>query len=298
MSLSMADAHLISMRPEMTGIVVPGKLYGVMAAGRPAIFVGPRHCESADTIRTAGCGITVDRGDVDGLVAALEHLAGDPAWRGGWASGAGRRFSRATSGGICCGQWHELIAELTDADAGARRPRDVSPSIVPSHARRPRRWPPSRSRRISAERSFSRSRCTRPIPHGSLRTGTGESLSSLHRPAAGGTGDRRRARGPAAPSRPRPASPRSRPGTTAPRSASCRSTWRPHPKAQRPRPGLRGPLQQGDRARLVRRGRGSRPAVSQDRSRRAGQGAGADHPDDGAGPGRPIRRGACAVSAS
>ena len=40
-----ADVHLISMRPEMTGIVVPGKLYGVMAAGRPALFVGPEHCE-------------------------------------------------------------------------------------------------------------------------------------------------------------------------------------------------------------------------------------------------------------
>ena len=50
----------------MTGIVVPGKLYGVMAAGRPALFVGPEHCESADTIRDAGCGITVTPGDADG----------------------------------------------------------------------------------------------------------------------------------------------------------------------------------------------------------------------------------------
>ena len=55
----------------MTGIVVPGKLYGVMAAGRPAIFVGPEHCETADTIRDAGCGITIAPGDADGLVAAL-----------------------------------------------------------------------------------------------------------------------------------------------------------------------------------------------------------------------------------
>ena len=58
-SLAMADVHLISMRPEMTGIVVPGKLYGAMAAGRPAVFVGPEHCEPADTIRDAGCGITI-----------------------------------------------------------------------------------------------------------------------------------------------------------------------------------------------------------------------------------------------
>jgi hypothetical protein len=28
---------------------------------------------------------------------------------------------------ICCGQWHELIAELTALDAGAARPARVSP---------------------------------------------------------------------------------------------------------------------------------------------------------------------------
>ena len=62
-SLSLADVHLISMRPEMNGIVVPGKLYGAMAAGRPVVFVGPEHCESADTIRNAGCGLTLPTGD-------------------------------------------------------------------------------------------------------------------------------------------------------------------------------------------------------------------------------------------
>ena len=64
-SLSVADVHLISMRPEMTGIVVPGKLYGIMASGRPALFVGPAHCESADTIRHAGCGLTIALGDAE-----------------------------------------------------------------------------------------------------------------------------------------------------------------------------------------------------------------------------------------
>ena len=66
------------MRREMTGVVVPGKLYGAMASGRPALFVGPEHCESADTIRQADCGLTVRLGDVDGLVDALTRLAADP----------------------------------------------------------------------------------------------------------------------------------------------------------------------------------------------------------------------------
>jgi glycosyltransferase involved in cell wall biosynthesis len=120
------------MRPEMTGIVVPGKLYGVMAAGRPAVFVGPRHCESADTIRSAGCGITVDRGDVDGLVAALTQLAGDP----GLARRMGEQGRSAFLAGyerkLCCERWGGLLAELTrlGADPARRAKTSRRPSAA------------------------------------------------------------------------------------------------------------------------------------------------------------------------
>jgi glycosyltransferase involved in cell wall biosynthesis len=122
MSLSMADAHLISMRPEMTGIVVPGKLYGVMAAARPAIFVGPRHCESADAIRAAGCGITVDRGDAASLVSALTHLASDPSLARRMGERARSAFLAGYERKLCCDQWHDLLAELTRVDADTTRP--------------------------------------------------------------------------------------------------------------------------------------------------------------------------------
>ena len=97
-SLSLADVHLISMRREMTGIVVPGKLYGVMASGRPAVFVGPEHCETADTIRDSGGGLTDPLG--------RDRRAWFPPWktwratRSGprrWGIAAGRRSSPGSS---------------------------------------------------------------------------------------------------------------------------------------------------------------------------------------------------------
>jgi glycosyltransferase involved in cell wall biosynthesis len=129
MSLTMADAHLISMRPEMTGIVVPGKLYGVMAAGRPAVFVGPRHCESADTIRAAGCGITVDRGDVDGLVAALTQLAGDPSLARRMGERGRSAFLAGYERKLCCQRWADLLADLTR--------RGAEPARTPHRTHRP-----------------------------------------------------------------------------------------------------------------------------------------------------------------
>ena len=136
-SLSLADVHLISMRTEMTGIVVPGKLYGVMASARPAIFVGPNHCETADTIRQADCGLTVRPGDVDGLVEAILSLAADPGlvakmgWRGRVSFVA--HHERVP----CCEGWSALIGNLlsdpTPAEESANEPalaRTVVPQVV------------------------------------------------------------------------------------------------------------------------------------------------------------------------
>lgn len=72
-SLSLADVHLISLREPFVGISVPGKLYGIMAAGRPALFVGPERCESAETIAAARCGEVVSA--AGGATACGERLA-------------------------------------------------------------------------------------------------------------------------------------------------------------------------------------------------------------------------------
>ena len=80
-SLSVADVHLISLRKEFVGISVPGKLYGIMASGRPAIFVGPSACESAETISRAGCGAVVDldsRCASERLAELLRNWQSDP----------------------------------------------------------------------------------------------------------------------------------------------------------------------------------------------------------------------------
>jgi glycosyltransferase involved in cell wall biosynthesis len=111
-SLSLADAHLISMRPEMIGIVVPGKLYGAMAASRPAIFVGPEHCEPADTIRSAGCGFALKTGDADGVISAIERLASDPSLARRMGEQGRFAFLVHHEQRLCCNDWYELIHEL------------------------------------------------------------------------------------------------------------------------------------------------------------------------------------------
>jgi glycosyltransferase involved in cell wall biosynthesis len=58
-----ANIHIISMRQNLEGLLVPGKLYSAMAAGRPIIFIGSEDGEVARLLRKFKCGTTVQMND-------------------------------------------------------------------------------------------------------------------------------------------------------------------------------------------------------------------------------------------
>ncbi len=59
------------------GLIVPSKLYGIMAVQRPTVFLGPVTSEVALTLSETGAGSVVAPGDVDGLEAALGRYLSD-----------------------------------------------------------------------------------------------------------------------------------------------------------------------------------------------------------------------------
>jgi len=73
--LATGDIHLVSQRPGTQGLIVPSKVYGILAAGRPVFFVGPSDCESAMIVHDSGAGFVVEPGDVSGAASALRNLA-------------------------------------------------------------------------------------------------------------------------------------------------------------------------------------------------------------------------------
>jgi glycosyltransferase involved in cell wall biosynthesis len=77
-SLSLPDIHLVSLRPELEGLIVPSKYYGIAAAGRPAIFVGDVDGEIARILDADGIGRSVALGDGAGLAALIQAFAANP----------------------------------------------------------------------------------------------------------------------------------------------------------------------------------------------------------------------------
>lgn len=76
-SLSVADVHLVTLRPVLEGCVVPSKFYGVLAAGRPTIFIGAKNGELANVVENEGVGYVVEQGDSKALVDTLITLKND-----------------------------------------------------------------------------------------------------------------------------------------------------------------------------------------------------------------------------
>jgi colanic acid biosynthesis glycosyl transferase WcaI len=80
-SLAAADVHLVSLLPALEGLIVPSKLYGILAAGRPLIFIGDPDGDIGRVIRRAKCGRVAGVGDSTALVDALRDLQARPADR-------------------------------------------------------------------------------------------------------------------------------------------------------------------------------------------------------------------------
>jgi colanic acid biosynthesis glycosyl transferase WcaI len=78
-TLAAADLHLASMDPQAEGMLVPCKVAGVLAAGRPCLFLGPAGSEAARRVAENGCGLVLRPGDGAGLAAAIRGYAADPA---------------------------------------------------------------------------------------------------------------------------------------------------------------------------------------------------------------------------
>jgi glycosyltransferase involved in cell wall biosynthesis len=109
-SLGAADVHLTSLRPELEGFIVPSKLYGVMAAGRPCVHLGAATGEAGQILAANGCGLVVEPGDVPALERAIRRLHADAALRRRMGDRARRAFEERFERRQALAQWMDVLA--------------------------------------------------------------------------------------------------------------------------------------------------------------------------------------------
>lgn len=111
-SLSMADLHLVPLKKGMAGAIVPSKVYGIIAAGRPYLAVADKESEPARLATEFGCGLWTSPEDARMIAETLEwslnhtHKLEEMGRRGRQI--AEQRFDKH----IVIGEWFELLDSL------------------------------------------------------------------------------------------------------------------------------------------------------------------------------------------
>ncbi len=76
-SFATADVFIVALKPGLAGFIVPSKLYGILAAGRPFVASVEPECEVADIARAHACGLVVEPGSVEQMADAIRALYDD-----------------------------------------------------------------------------------------------------------------------------------------------------------------------------------------------------------------------------
>jgi glycosyltransferase involved in cell wall biosynthesis len=112
-SLAAADVHLASLIPALEGLIVPSKFYGILAAGRPVVFIGDPDGELARIIHETQCGIVVGAGRTQDLVSAILQLQQDVAHRETMGFAARQLLSKRYSAVRAVDSWNALLTRVS-----------------------------------------------------------------------------------------------------------------------------------------------------------------------------------------
>ncbi|PYU57516.1 MAG: hypothetical protein DMG55_19775 [Acidobacteria bacterium] len=76
--LAAADAHVITVKRGLEGVVVPSKMYGILAAGKPIVAVAPKETDAVSLGIRRGFAVAADPDRAAEVVSAVRGLVSDP----------------------------------------------------------------------------------------------------------------------------------------------------------------------------------------------------------------------------
>lgn len=116
LSMGAADISIVAVADGLEGLVVPSKLYGIMASGRPALYIGPAASEAARTIQVHGCGFVVGNRAPESLVAAIRLVRNDPEAAAALGTSSRRAFGEFFDRKIATSRYLAVLDRVADKD--------------------------------------------------------------------------------------------------------------------------------------------------------------------------------------
>jgi colanic acid biosynthesis glycosyl transferase WcaI len=117
-SFASADVFIVSLRRGLAGVIVPSKLYGILAAGRPYVAAVEEESEPAAIARRYDCGLVAAPGDDRRIAECILRLYRDPALARGMGDRA-RTASAVFDRGVQVRAYFDLFTALARPALGA-----------------------------------------------------------------------------------------------------------------------------------------------------------------------------------
>jgi colanic acid biosynthesis glycosyl transferase WcaI len=119
-SLGAADLHVVGLKRGLAGYIVPSKVYGILAAGKPYVAAIEPGAEPALIAEEYGCGVRVEPGDPEALAAAIREARGGPL--GAMGVDARKALEERFDRRIATAAYRRLLERLAPAAATATVP--------------------------------------------------------------------------------------------------------------------------------------------------------------------------------
>ena len=114
--LNAADIHLLSLRDDWTGIVVPSKFFGSLAAGKPVIYSGAADSCIGQWIDEFELGVRIDESDLESIGQKLVSYSRNPALLDEWKANAYRTYHAEFSRAHILDGWDEVLRRILAND--------------------------------------------------------------------------------------------------------------------------------------------------------------------------------------
>lgn len=111
-SLSMADISLLGIAPENEGVIMPSKLYGLLAIAKPIVTISHKDSEVVTMLEQAGAGLHGTENDPAELAQKIEKLFDAPEAAKLMGEKGKKYFLENFERKVVTRQWYQLLTEI------------------------------------------------------------------------------------------------------------------------------------------------------------------------------------------
>ena len=112
--LAAGSVHVVGLARGLAGYVVPSRIYGVLAAGRPTIVAAERDSETAQLVRRGRCGAVVPPGDPEALAASIRDAHAGSFPLEDWGRRARELAEAEADRTVAVARYRELLRDVAE----------------------------------------------------------------------------------------------------------------------------------------------------------------------------------------